>query len=115
MIEKLGEEWQTCGARTLKHFIRDEVKACGLTIFEFVEVGLDFLRGEGSLYRELHNLGGRGVGGEVFGTGIGQVRVAVGASCQRRVVVEGSEEVGEVIKLNVLVWVIPSSIGFKVM
>ena len=26
---------------------------------------LDFLRGEGSLYRELQNLGGRGVGGLV--------------------------------------------------
>ena len=68
MIEELCEEWQTCGARTLEHFIREEVKAGGLTIFEFVEVGLDFLGGEGSLYRELRKLRGRGVGGEVFGT-----------------------------------------------
>ena len=76
---------------------------------------LDFLRGEGSLYRELQNLGGRGVGGEVLGTGIGQVGIVVSISCQRRVIVEGSEKIGEVVKLNVLVWVIPPSVGFKVM
>ena len=51
----------------------------------------------------------------MLGTGIGQVGIAVSISCQRRVIVEGSEKIGEVVKLNVLVWVIPPSVGFKVM
>ena len=68
MVEELCEEWQACGARTLEHFVGEEIKAGGLAIFYFVEVGLDFRRGEGSLYGELRKLRGRGVGGKMFST-----------------------------------------------